>query len=74
MSYVTTDKEQYNIELWLNHRSYIFSCEICGWGFMLISVKDQPVILAKFVFQFHKCNSNEVCLPYFSYYDCSGKK
>ena len=34
----------YNIELMVELQKLFFNCEISGWGFMLISIKDQPVI------------------------------
>ena len=44
MSYVTTDRELYNIELMVKLQKLFFNCEISGWGFMLISIKDHPAI------------------------------
>ena len=44
MSYVTTDRELYNIELMVKLQKLFLNCEISGWGFMLISIKDHPAI------------------------------
>ena len=44
MSYVTTNRELYNIELMVKLQKLVFNCEISGWGFMLISIKDHPAI------------------------------
>ena len=44
ITYVTTDRELYNIELMVKLHKLFFNCEISGWGFMLISIKDHPAI------------------------------
>ena len=35
MSYVTTDRELYNIELMVKLQKLFLNCEISGWGFNL---------------------------------------
>ena len=40
MSYVITERELYKIELMVKVQKLFFNCEICGWAFMLISIKD----------------------------------
>ena len=61
--YIKTDSHSVQYWLMVEQQKLFSNREICDWGFMLISVKDQSVILGEFclVFQFHKWNSNEVC-------------